>query len=237
LALIMGNADYAELSDLQNTHADARAYRDAFQELGFDPLFLPDLDLDATWQALDWFHPGDQVVFVCSGHGWSIGTVNYVVPVDAARQSSDRDRVRASIALHNGYDGILDQIEATGAGLTFAIIDACRNIPFDPPPGRKSSAMSRGMMTMVTPPGTFVVFSAGVRQEALDGLPDDPPGQSLSVFSRTFVPRLRRGMYLEDAIADAPLDGVGACRASAAPAGGRAIMGAGHGTRPHKGEK
>ena len=208
-ALIIGNATYDNLEYLGNTHTDAAAYKDAFEELAFETELLNDLNWSKTWAALDRLidkiRPGDQVVFVYSGHGWSYNNTNYLIPTDAPESANNRKLARRSIALTNGYDGILDKLEQAGATLRVAIFDACRNNPFAPTAGLRSGATTRGLVPVSVSGGTFVVFSAGAGQTALDGLPDDPPGQNLSVFTRSFLPRLKAGMYLEDAIAEAQL--------------------------------
>ena len=209
-AFILGNAGYEELSVLRNTHADAQAYEQAFGALGYDVSYHQDLDYGDTIDALDGFlnqiDPGDEVVFVYSGHGWSDGQTNYLIPVDAPKKGSDRVLARQSLALKNGYNGILDEIERMGAGLTVAVIDACRNNPFEPPEGRRSMAMTRGLAPVKAQTGTFVIFSAGEGQEALDRLPDDEADQKLSVFTRTFVPHLMSGIFLEQAISKAQVE-------------------------------
>lgn len=167
-AFILGNAGYEELSVLRNTHADAQAYQQAFEQLGYEVSYHEDLDYGGTIDALDGFlnqiDNGDEVVFVYSGHGWSDGQTNYLIPVDAPKKGSDRVLARQSLALKNGYNGILDEIERMGAGLTVAVIDACRNNPFEPPEGRRSMAMSRGLAPVKAQTGTFVIFSAGEGQ-------------------------------------------------------------------------
>nr|WP_319383275.1 caspase family protein [uncultured Roseibium sp.] len=204
-ALIIGNANYVLLEDLENTHADARAYHNALTDLGFKSSLMLDLDLEGTLDALDELlgriNPGDEVAFVYSGHGWSDGNANFLLPVDTPKQGSDRQVRRTSLALSNGFDGLLDELEAAGVSLTVAIVDACRNNPFSPRPGKKSAGLTRGLSPIRAPHGTFVIFSAGAGQEALDRLPDDPPEQRLSVFTRTFVPLLSSDLFLEDAIA------------------------------------
>lgn len=210
LAFVLGNENYGQLSDLRNAHEDARAYSEAFGDLGYAVSYHQDLDLGDTIDALDSFLNrisfGDEVVIVYSGHGWSDGATNYLIPTDAPRQGSDRVLERRSIALKNGLNGILDEVEAAGASLTVAIIDACRNNPFEPPAGRKSIGMTRGLAPVKAATGTFVIFSAGEGQEALDRLPSDPPGAQMSVFTRTFLPQLKRGIFLEDAIAKAQVE-------------------------------
>lgn len=203
-AFVLANNAYDELVDLRNTHADAAAYGGAFEELGFDVTHHRDLTRAETVGAFDAFlrrvRSGDQVAFVYSGHGWSDGQSNYLVPTDAPRQGSDRRLRGQSLALRNGVNGVLDEIEGLGAGLTVAVIDACRDNPFKPPEGSRSVGLSRGLARVSPPQGTFVIFSAGEGQQALDRLPDDPPDQRLSVFSRVFVPNLTSGVKLEDAI-------------------------------------
>ena len=209
-AFIVGNSQYDELGDLQNTLSDASAYAETFSELGYEVSYYEDLDLDNMGDRMDAFlasiTAGDEIAFIFSGHGWSDGSTNYLVPTDAPASGIDRKLKRLTMALRNGHDGILDEIEASGAGLVLAVIDACRNNPFTPPKGRKSSARSRGLARVTAATGTFVVFSAGEGQEALDRLPTDGADQKLSVFSRNFIPRLRSGVYLEDAISEAQLE-------------------------------
>jgi len=210
LAFVLGNASYQELADLQNTHADARAYADTFGDLGYDIIFHRDLGLDATLAALDDFlarvSAGDEVVVVYSGHGWSDGSTNYLVPTDAPKQGSDRLHKRRSIVLRNGLNGILDELEAAGVSLTVAIIDACRDNPFAPTAGTRSTGISRGLAPVKAASGSFVIYSAGEGQQALDRLPDDPPGAQLSVFTRTFLPHLKSGVALERAISAAQVE-------------------------------
>jgi parallel beta-helix repeat protein len=206
-AFVLGNADYAALPDLENTLYDAAAYRDALAGLGYEVSFHENLDLDGMAGAMEAFvasvAAGDRVVFVYSGHGWSDSTQNYLVPIDAPATGADLKLKGASYPLRNGQDGVLDQLETSGAQLTVAIIDACRNNPFTPPKGRKSVGLTRGLVPIDAPPGTFLIYSAGEGQEALDRLPDDGGDQRLSVFSRSFVPLLASGMALEDAISEA----------------------------------
>lgn len=206
-AFVLGNSAYDTLSNLRNTHADADAYAGALSGLGFTVVNHRDLDLEEMYDAFDAFlnhiAPGDQVTFVYAGHGWSDGATNYLIPTDAPLKGTDRKLKRASMALRNGSDGILDELERAGASLTVAVIDACRNNPFKPTEGTRSAAMSRGLGRVQAATGTFVIFSAGVGQTALDRLPDDGPDQKLSVFTRSFVPRLKSGIYLEDAISKA----------------------------------
>ena len=208
-AFILGNSDYRALDDLQNTLSDARAYQDTFARLGYRVSYHQNLSREDMADALETFEagisPGDDVVFIFSGHGWSNGSQNYLIPVDAPLEGSQRKLQRRSFALQNGHDGVLDNLARSGAGQVVAIIDACRNNPFPPPPGRKSIGNKRGLVPIVANQGMFITFSAGAGQEALDRLSTDGPDQTLSVFSRNFIPELEKGVKLEDAIETASL--------------------------------
>lgn len=209
-ALVIGNAQYAVLPDLQNTIDDAEAYRDTFAGLGYQVSFYRDLDLDGFAEAVDSFagsiESGDVVVVVYTGHGWSDGRENFLIPTDAPASGSETKLRGASYPLRDGQNGLLDILDAAGAGLTVAIIDACRNNPFAPKAGTKSVGFSRGLAPVSAPTGSFVIFSAGEGQEALDRLPDDTPDQKLSVFTRNLAPLLQESVYLEDAVAEAQLE-------------------------------
>jgi TPR repeat protein len=209
-ALIIGNAAYQTLPHLQNTLEDAAAYRETFGKLGYEISYYQDLDLDGLAEAVDSFaasiQTGDTAVVVYTGHGWSDGRENFLIPTDAPASGSETKLRGASFPLRDGQNGLLDLIDAAGAGLTVAIIDACRNNPFTAKAGTRSVGYSRGLAPVSAPNGSFVIFSAGEGQEALDRLPDDKPDQKLSVFTRNLAPLLQSGAYLEDAIAEAQLE-------------------------------
>ncbi len=204
-ALVIGNADYAELSDLNNTLGDARAYRDAFQALDFDVSYHENLDEigfeDAISDFTQGLAPGDTAAFFYSGHGWSDGGVNYLAPIDAPRDGSLRLIKKRSVVLKNGFDGVVDAMRASGASLRLAIVDACRDYPFDS--ATRSGAQTRGLARVQADLGEFVIFSAGEGQVALDRLSSDAGSTQLSVFSRHFVPLLSQPIFLEDAISEA----------------------------------
>jgi uncharacterized protein len=91
-------------------------------------------------------------------------------------------------------------MDQKGASLKVAIIDACRDNPFTPPPGKRGFGLNRGLARITdTPKGTFVVFSAGAGQSALDRLSDADANPN-SVFTRVFSSALRSDMTLQAAI-------------------------------------
>ena len=198
LAIIIGNSSYENFATLQNPHADAEGYAKAFRGLNYRVFVFFDLDLEAMWKAFDEFaseiQPGDEVAIVFSGHGWSNNVENFLVPVDAPSDGTENRLRRTSLPLRNGRSGILDLIEQRAPRTTIAIIDACRDYPYqieELARTRSGGTLTRGLVRETIPSGTFVIFSAGYKQKALDGLPNDPPTGMMSVFTRTFVPKGR----------------------------------------------
>jgi hypothetical protein len=202
LALIIGNDSYVEVPALQKARADAQGYAAHFQALGYEVTLVLDAGGRAMDEALASFYdriaPGDTVVFVFSGHGWSDGRQNFLLPVDIRAQGSETLLARESVALRNGVNGVVDEIALRGPGLTVAIIDACRNNPFQPPPGTRSVGLARGLAPEAAPTGTFLAFSAGAGQTALDRLGDDD-GVPYSVFTRHFLAELAKPQDLQSA--------------------------------------
>src|SRR5258708_4004312 len=161
VALVIGNDQYQNLPKLQKAVADAGAYADVLKAKGFDEVMLKtDLSRSQMDEAvaafIDQVEPGDTAVFAYSGHGWSDGSQNYIVGTDAPVTGSQELLARISIPLKNGLNGIIDALDQKGAALKVAIIDACRDNPFTPLPGKKGVGLSRGMVRIDPPHGTFV---------------------------------------------------------------------------------
>ncbi len=187
-AFIVGVGEYDELTDLQKTVGDANGYSDVFEtDLGFQVTRLIDPDLETFEIAFEAFvesiAPGDDVVFIFSGHGWSDGGDNFLALKDSPQQTSERMLKRFTVSL---ADQVLGDIKARKPGLLFTIIDACRDNPFD----LGTRSMTRGLVRQELVRGTLVVYAAGERQKALDRLnPEDP--SPYSVFTRSLLPKLK----------------------------------------------
>ena len=133
-----------------------------------------------------------------SGHGWSDGAHNYLVGVDVPGRANQERLTRLSLPLRNGVDGVLDDFQRKNAGMKVAIIDACRDDPFQPPPGERGYALARGLKPQ-SDEGSFIIYSAGEGQTAMDRL-SEADSEPNSVFTRTFLPLLRTDLPLRDAI-------------------------------------
>ncbi|MEO1459437.1 MAG: caspase family protein [Pseudomonadota bacterium] len=199
LALVIGNDTYREVMPLRKAVSDAEAMAARLEETGFAVTTVIDATRRETNRALQRFaadvRPGDVVLLFYAGHGVEIGGQNYLLPVDIPNpEPGQEDFVRAeSVALRD----MLDQLRATPARVVLAFIDACRDNPLKRP-GTRSIGASVGLGRIAAPEGSFVVFSAGAGQEALDGLSFEDAHPN-SVFTRNLLPLMRRpGLDIRD---------------------------------------
>ena len=202
IALIIGNDNYAEVEDLRKAREDASGYQEYFERQGFEVFARTDLSTrDMSFELATFYDqigPGDTVAFIYSGHGWSNGQENYLLPTDIRPEGSETLIAQESFVLRNGANGILDEIAARKPRLTIAVVDACRNNPFTSVNGTRSVGLTRGLVPVSAPSGTFVAFSAGENQTALDRLNDDDP-EPYSVFTRHFLAKLDAHADLQSA--------------------------------------
>lgn len=207
LGLVIGNDGYAQVPALDKARADAEAVSARMTDLGFDVIAVTDADRRTMNRRISEFtarlEPGDTAFLFFAGHGVEIDGENYLLPTDiAVPVAGEKDFIKAeSIALSQ----LLDRVRGTGARTLVAVIDACRNNPFQRSTGR-SIGRTRGLGRISAPQGTFVIFSAGAGQLALDELTEDDPAEN-SVFTRTLLPLLDRpGLELRPLMAQLRVD-------------------------------
>ncbi len=190
VALVIGNDAYAEVPVLQKAVNDARAVAETVREIGFEVDLGENLtrrEMNQRFgQFLDRIQPGDTALFFFAGHGISLNGQNVLLPVDVPG-SNNASVVRSEAHV---VDDLLEEVKAKGAQVSFFILDACRNNPFQVS-GRRSIGGTRGLTTVIPPAGSFVLMSAGAGQEALDRLSESDPDPN-SVFTRSLLPILRK---------------------------------------------
>lgn len=192
VALVIGNDDYQEVVKLQKAGNDAKAMADALKSVGFEVVSAVNLvrremnfQLQSFYSKLE---PGDEALFFYAGHGIEIAGRNYLLPTDIPSAKPGREDFIRSEAIP--VDRILRSIRQRSTRVSIMILDACRDNPF-PSEGTRSLGGSRGLARMPSPEGTFIMYSAGVGQTALDRLSDDDPHPN-SVFTRNLVPLIKK---------------------------------------------
>ena len=210
MAFVIGIDRYDNLGasrQLKKAVNDARAVSAALRDLGYKTTVLENagrLQLLQRWQTfLNSVEPGDIAVFYFSGHGVQIDGANYMLPSDVPRaEDGDQLVLQASSLSLNAF---LDQMKVRQPRVSLNIIDACRDNPFHDSRGR-TMGTSRGLARIDPATGTFVMFSAGTGQVALDALTSDDTDPN-SVYTRSLLKYLKKpGLSLADIARDVRLD-------------------------------
>ena len=156
VALLIGNAAYPDAdASLTEPVTDGHALGDELRRRGFDVDVEENLSKEAMQQALDRFYakikPGSTAVFFFSGFGIQSDRQNYLIPVNARIWSESDVRL-------DGYsiEKILDEMNARGARVKIAILDASRRNPYE----RRFRKTAAGLATITSPRGTLVMTSA-----------------------------------------------------------------------------
>jgi hypothetical protein len=199
LALVIGMNDYKEIPKLEKAVGDAQAIAGQLTALGYAVTTALDLDrralnlqLAKLYAAIE---PGDTVLVHYSGHGIQIENDNYLLPIDVPAPDDGNAELLKSESLR--LLTLVDTLGEKGAGARILIIDACRDNPFAKA-GKRSIGGSRGLANVATAKGTFIMYSAGAGQSALDRLNDQDP-ESTSVYTRVLLARLSTpGLKLRD---------------------------------------
>jgi formylglycine-generating enzyme required for sulfatase activity len=193
VALVAGIDQYDNLKpdqQLKKAVNDARAIGAALKSLGYDVVVVENaarLDFMRQWQSfLNHIEPGDETAVFFAGHGVEIGGLNFLLPRDVPRFGRGEDEVLKAAAL--SVTTLLEQVRDKKPQVSLYVLDACRDNPFSEPGGRGLGG-TRGLARIDPPRGTFVMFSAGTGEVALDRLSDDDPDPN-SVYTRSLLPRL-----------------------------------------------
>src|SRR5262249_15235065 len=181
IALIIGNANYPDADQpLKQPVNDARALADELRRNGFDVDVAENLTKEGMRSALDRLYGkvknGASVFFFFSGFGIQTGRQTYLIPVNAqiwTEAEVRRDGV--------GIDTILAEMNARGASVKLAILDASRRNPFE----RRFRGVSTGLAPVTAPRGTLVISAAAPGTVVNDGDGDS------SVFVRELLKEMR----------------------------------------------
>ena len=206
-AFVVGIDQYVNLPEraqLKKAVGDAKAVRATLAGLGFEVTVATNAEATRSGFYKGWtdfiakIQDGDEVAFVFSGHGVEINGNNYLLPSDIPRIPSWREELlkHESIPLRE----ILIDLGEKRPAFTLIIIDACRENPLEREGGRGAS--TRDGLAPVNADkaakGTFIMYSAGAHEIALDRLPGNDMSDT-SVYMRLLLPQLKqRGVSLLD---------------------------------------
>lgn len=171
-ALVIGNSSYSSIPGLPNAHADAAVMAEFFREQGYDVHLHRDITKrgfeDALRRVLFDVDKDTEVVVFFAGHGFQIGSENYLVPVDA-----DLDTVY-DVPFEAVSLGSLVGIVGARARLQIVILDSCRDNPFAGKAaltriGNELREARTGFSSQAAPLNSMLIFSTAPGSIAFDG--------------------------------------------------------------------
>ena len=164
LALLIGNRDYPEGEDLPPIHKNVRDLRAVLEKRGFTVDEGLDLDLAQSRAALQAFAakvraapPDCTALFYFSGHGAQVDAENLLVAARANPKARPEVLLRNSLTLTGD---VLGPLPDRPAGLTIAVIDACRT-------SLRDVARGEGLNQVEAPPGKLIAFATGAGRPAI----------------------------------------------------------------------
>lgn len=189
-AIVVGNADYEHMPALPNPDADADLVASFLEEAGYIVIQENNLTKDGFeqfFQDVTQDLPDDsEVLFYYAGHGFQIGSSNYLIPVDA-QITNKYDIPFQTMSLDTWIAAI-----AAKADLKFFILDSCRDNPFigtSVIDGAFSTQeiVETGFSDQAAPANSIVSFSTSPGAVAYDGLGENSP------FTDAFISEARSG--------------------------------------------
>ncbi len=192
-ALVVGNGGYLTVEPLRNPVRDAADMADALKNLGFRVTIGIDL---AKWEfrkLLDEFvrdsSGATEILFFYAGHGFQLGNVNRLVPVDAKLLSRDLIDVE-TVSLND----VMNAIRAKERR-SVILLDACRNNPL--PEALRRPGDGEGLAKIETGQELFVAFATQPGNVAFDG------GGRNSPFTKALLTHMtRKGISISDMMVD-----------------------------------
>ena len=186
-ALVVGNGNYNSVPQLRNTIADSSAVASSVQKLGFETFLAQNLDRRGMNEVIGRFlqriEAGSEVLVYYAGHGVEMQGSNYLLPTDIPALGPEQERLLRTEGVN--LTELLQDIEARSTRMALVILDACRDNPFRRE-GTRSLGATRGLGRVDPPRGSFVIYAAGVGEQALDSLgPSDRDPNGL--FTRQFL--------------------------------------------------
>ena len=169
VALVIGNASYANVPELANPLNDSQDVGTAFERLGYSVTRLENVGRAQMRDGLKEFSraaaAAEVAVVFYAGHGIEVDGRNFLVPVDATL-ATDTDVEWEAIPL----DLVSRSVERA-SGLRLVVLDACRENPFAAKMQRSGTSRSigRGLTRMKLAQELLVAYAAAEGTLASDG--------------------------------------------------------------------
>ncbi len=172
VALVIGNGAYRHAPPLPNPPNDARAVASALKGIGFEVVEGTDLDIEGMRAAIGAFEralgrdAGVGLVFY-AGHGMQVDGENYLIPVDAALETSSDLKFKTVAATW-----LLDEVLGSGleGRVSIVMLDACRDNPLTRSFARRTrSATGSGLADITAADGAYIAFATAPGNVAEDG--------------------------------------------------------------------
>ena len=146
IALVIGNSQYQNAPALANPVNDAKDMAATLSKLGFDVIVGTDLSKIQMEQIIRDFAEkltdADAGLFFYAGHGFQVGSENYLVPVDA------RLTTLASTDFEIVSLNLVQRAMERATPTNVIILDACRDNPF-----ARNLRLSFGSRSVAVKPG------------------------------------------------------------------------------------
>jgi len=172
-ALVIGNAQYKNVSPLANPARDVTAVSTLLKDAGFEVTAATDLDKTSMSRAVRFFTnqvagKSDNTVALIyyAGHGLQVDGENFLVPVDATI-TREADVPLEAIRLAD----LMSMLESVRSKTRIVILDACRDNPF----ADIAKTAPRGLALVNAPAGTLVAYSTSPGATAEDGSGNNSP--------------------------------------------------------------
>lgn len=173
VALVIGNSSYAN-DPLPNAVNDSTDIAAMLRSRGFKVIEKRDVSLKQMREAARQFatemEKSDAALVFYSGHGIEVGGRNFLIPVD---EDIKRDFEVANQAFDLGqFVDMMERVPSTRKNrVNILIVDACR----DNKVARSWRSVTRGLVKIDAPRGTFVAFSTAPGSVASDGTGRNSP--------------------------------------------------------------
>ena len=190
--MLIANSTYPEADPpLSHPKKDVRALSEALTRVGFEIEVAENLTKGGLQRAIDNFNkkvkPGSTALFFFSGYGLQTNRQTYILPTDA-QIWSEADIRRDGTVLET----ILADLNAQGAAIKIAIIDASRRNPFE----RRFRPVAAGLAPLNVAKNSLVIYSVGLGQAV-----NESDGEQ-SVFMTELLKELRSpGITAEEVFA------------------------------------